>query len=302
MSAINGGFDLHLHTYWSYDACAAVEGYFRLASEKKARAIAITEHFTMDSLPDVLTAAKQYPDVRFIAGAEMTVTTSRGAIDMVCLGLPLAVPAELETIFERYRQWQRDIGELQSKSMCALGYEFSRETRLKLLRRYRPEKAIQKQGATHVSGYLLRQIFKEWGFIAKEEDFGSFMEKVYKDAPVSPYPSAKDVLPVIKKHGGVVFIAHPLHYFKRDCLTTMDALREELGFDGIECAHSTIPTELTAFYRDYCVKHKLLSTAGSDCHSTPDQARMRFAEECEFLRHCGDRSWFDEILERVTPQ
>ncbi|MFA6717391.1 MAG: hypothetical protein WCS27_18565, partial [Victivallaceae bacterium] len=242
---------------------------------------------------------KNYPDVRFIAGAEMTVNTSRGAIDMLCLGLPLKTNPELEKVFERYRCWQRLTGSIQGERMREAGYEFGTEERLRLLRIYRPEYVIEKQGATHVSAYLLRREFRRKGYIKNEDDFYAFMHKIRHGVSFPEYPPAEDVLPLMKKYGGVVFIAHPFHYFEEDSLNIMDALREELAFDGIECAHPMIPAGLSSFYRKYCVKHKLLSSAGSDCHSAPEQADMKFSPKSKFLGHAGSGIWLDEILERV---
>lgn len=295
MSTDYAEYDLHLHSHWSYDACAPVEYYFQLASQFQPRAIAITEHFTMDSLPDVVAASKKYPDVRFIAGAEMTVLTSAGSIDMVCLGLPLDTPPELEALFDRYRQWQHKIGKAISEAWKKLGIDYTEEERLFLLRQYRAEKNIAKQGVTHVNNTVQTAYWKKRGMIAEGEDL---YEKL-KMSEFPKYPAASEVLPVIRKHGGVIFIAHPLYYFKRDDVKTMDALREELGFDGIECAHTMIPPELTSVYRKYCLEHKLLSSGGSDCHSDPPHYHFNISTECEFRRHCGESAWLDEILERV---
>ena len=101
-----------------------------------------------------------------------------------------------------------------------------------------------------------------------------------------------------KAAGGVVFIAHPTGYFRKNDLKRMDEMREVLMFDGIECAHTSIPEELTPFYREYCLKHGLLSTAGSDTHSVPGN-QYRFCEHCNFACHIGDSRWKDEIFERV---
>ena len=76
-------FDLHLHTHWSYDAFSAAEDYFRLAREKKTRAIAITDHHLMDGYGDVLACAEKYPEVGYIAGSEITVNCEFGAIEIV---------------------------------------------------------------------------------------------------------------------------------------------------------------------------------------------------------------------------
>ena len=78
----------------------------------------------------------------------------------------------------------------------------------------------------------------------------------------------------------------------------MDALRELLQFDGIECAHPSVPEELTPFYREYAVKHKLLSTAGSDCHSAPTD-KHQFSTESTLGGHIGEQRWLEEIMERL---
>ena len=54
-------YDLHLHTEWSYDACAPVEYYFSRARELRLRCIAVTEHHHMDSLDEIRQACRRYP-------------------------------------------------------------------------------------------------------------------------------------------------------------------------------------------------------------------------------------------------
>ncbi|MBR2374212.1 MAG: PHP domain-containing protein, partial [Lentisphaeria bacterium] len=66
MSEATPMFDFHLHSEWSYDATAPVEYYFSEAAKRGMSHIAITEHHQMDSLPDVLAAAKKYPMVNYI--------------------------------------------------------------------------------------------------------------------------------------------------------------------------------------------------------------------------------------------
>ena len=291
-------FDLHLHSHWSYDANAPVEYYFHLAEERGARAIAITDHHTMDSLPDVLAAAERHPSVRFIPGAELTCHTSIGPVDLVCLGLPPATPPELEAIFDRYRRWQCAFGEATSRAMIRAGFPYGRAERLELLRRYRPEAAIARQGVTHVNWLIQMAEFLRLGWLRPGEE-AAFWRKITAEAEFPLYPPAEEVLPVVRRCGGLVFIAHPLHYFLRDDRRRMDRLREELGFDGIECAHTMIPPELTECYSAYARRHGLLRSAGSDCHSSPEHYRLNAGLECHFARHCGAAAWLDEIEERL---
>ena len=298
MTAGNASFDFHLHSCWSYDATCPVETYFSMAAEKGVSHIAITEHHHMDSIQDVQDAAKKYPMVNYIPAAELTVHSPAGTFDMVCLGMPIEPTAELQTVFDAYHRWQRDFGDAFSSYLTKRSFPYSREERKMLLERYRPARTIALQGITHVQfdlqrDYLIneKQLFSDAGALST----------ALKDADseLPHYPEYDWVIPAVKKAGALVFIAHPHGYFNQKDLRRMDELRELLDFDGIECAHTGIPGELTPFYRQYCLEHGLLSTAGSDTHSSP-YCRYNFCSKCTFANHIGQWRYAKEILERIT--
>ena len=63
--------------------------------------------------------------------------------------------------------------------------------------------------------------------------------------------------------------------------------------DGIECWHSRHDAETTAHYIEFCRKHSLLMTGGSDCHqkpvllgtvAIPDFVAGQFSDEGSFKR------------------
>lgn len=285
-------FDLHLHTCWSYDATAAPEAYFRRAQETGVRCIAITEHHVLDSLPEVLAIAEDYPDVRMIPAAELSVTASLGTFDLMCYGFPVPVPAELQPVLDRYHEWQRAYGAAICRGVQALGHDFSDEQRLELLQTYRPPKAIEVQGNTHVKNAVLRQYFVDRGFIASAEDYAPLLDRARQEVPFPPYPTVADVVPAIKQFGVLVAIAHPRGYFNGNDAARMDAIRDECQLDGIECAHPSVPAEYTPIYREYCVHHGMFSVGGSDCHANEHL-------ESFFARHPGAEDWLDEFLDAV---
>ena len=105
--------------------------------------------------------------------------------------------------------------------------------------------------------------------------------------------------PVVKGTGALVVIAHPYGYFKGYDVSRMDTLCEECCLDGIECVNTNnIPPEYTHLYREYCVKHGLLSTAGSDCHSDED-IQHTLAHHEGFPGYEGSDEWLDEFLDRL---
>lgn len=285
-------YDLHLHTHWSYDALVGVEDHFRRAKELGVRCIAITEHHVLDSLKEVVEVASRYPEVRAIPGAELSVTTSIGAVDLLCYGLPLEFPPELQRLLGQYHDWQRAYGHALSEVMVSLGYDFTHERRLELLRSYRPEHIVAHQGNTHVRNGVLAQYCYDRGFIADQKEYADLRRRLSQAHPLPSYPKVEDVVPVVHRCGGVVAIAHPYGYFKGDDRSRMDALREECDLDGIECAHLSVLHEYTPVYRRYCVKHGLFSVGGSDCHTRDDVQQ-------DFASHIGEDEWLDEFLERV---
>ena len=295
LSAEIARYDLHLHTWWSYDATAEVEAHFQRALELGIECIAITDHHHLDSLPFVLEMAKRFPEVRAIAAAELSVTTSLGAVDLLCYNLSTRIAdSPLGPVVARYHEWQREVGAAVSAGMCQLGYPYPDEVRLELLRTYRPEEAIELQGGTHVNNSVQRKFFLKQGFISREEEYPGLIARVAKTVTIPPYPAVEEVVEAVHAANGLVAIAHPQGYFGGADPQRMDRLREECRFDGIECAHPAIAPEYTPVYREYCLRHGLFSVGGSDAHTADDiQAMMG--------RHGGEGAWLDEFIERIGP-
>jgi predicted metal-dependent phosphoesterase TrpH len=285
-------YDLHLHTYWSYDATAEPEAHFRKARELGVRCITISDHHVLDGLEEVLEVARGYPDIRTIPSAELTVTTSIGAVDLVCHGFPETVPEPMRPVLKAYHDWQRATGAAISAGLQALGFAFSDEARMTLLKTYRPGKAISVQGGTHVKGEVIRRYCVDNGFIDNVDQYGDLMKRASAKVRFPPYPHVNNVVPVVKSVGALVTIAHPHEYFRHGDRERMDALREECRLDGVECAHPSVPPEFAARYRDYCVENGLFSTGGSDCHSNEDI-------DGKFAVHGGPDEWLDAFLARL---
>ena len=281
-------YDLHLHTEWSYDALSKVEDYFRMAQERRLRAIAITDHHLMDGYGDVLACAEKYPDVRYMSGAELTVHCPLGTFDMVCLGLPRRPEGELVAMFETYRRWQVAFGHAFSENMLRRGFPYDDDARMRLLHTYRAPHIIARQGNTHVRyATQLEHCLRE-GFFKDKAEYTA-VRNGFTGMP--DYPEYDYVLPIVKRAGGVVILAHPCDYFKPADPKQLDALREMCQFDGIECAQEGMDDDANNFYRAYCKANKLLSSGGSDLH------QPHFTEK--FARHGGPEIWLDELLERI---
>lgn len=283
-------YDLHLHSYWSYDATAAVEDHFKRAQALGVRYIAITDHHVMDAFAQVLECAARYPEITAILASEITVTTSVGGIDLLCYGFPRELTPPLQQLADFHHDWQRATGVAWSRGLQANGYEFSDADRLALLETYRPADVIALQGNTHVKNGVLSDYCVEHGFIASSEEYYDLKVRMRAQVPSPPYPSVDAVLPVLKEAGIKVAIAHPHGYFNQGDRARMDTLRQECQLDGIECAHRQVPVEFTSIYREYCIEHGLFSVGGSDSHTVGDMQEF-------FGGHGGADEWLEEFLD-----
>lgn len=292
-------YDLHLHTYWSYDATANPESYFRRARELGVRCLAVTDHHVLDSLDEVLTIAEDYPEITVIPSAELTVSTSLGSVDLLCYGFPAQSSKELQELRGIYRTWQQETGAAIPRALQALGHDFTQAQRVELLQSYRPSKALRTQGMTHVKNGVLRQYFLERGFIASQAEYSTLMGRARKTVPFPTYPHVESVVSVVKGVGALIAIAHPHGYFRGYDVSRMDQLRDECCLDGIECINKhLIPPECTRLYRAYCEQHGLISTAGSDCHADEDIPDV-FAHHQGFPHYEESGTWLDEFLDRL---
>lgn len=292
-------FDFHLHSWWSYDACAPVEYYFQRAKELGLHAFAVTDHNNNDALGEIRKVAKHYPEVGFVSGAELTACTPYGQLDLVCLGLPLEPTPEFAELQKEYRAYNQNMGDAISLLVEKLGHSYTREERKRLLEQYRPGFTLEKQGITHVRNEIQAEYMVKKSVVKTRAEFYSYLWGENRIPGLLPMtPDAEKVVRIVHQSGGLVFLAHPyLYSFKEE--KRLDALLEVLELDGIECAHSMIPAEYTAFYRQYCLKHQLLSTAGTDVHCDPPHAHLHLSDGCDMAAHLGEDSWMEEILERV---
>ena len=168
-------FDFHLHSWWSYDACAPVEYYFQRAKELGLHAFAVTDHNNNDALGEIRKVAQHYPEVGFVSGAELTACTPYGQLDLVCLGLPLEPTAEFVQLQKEYRAYNQNMGDAISLLVEKMGHSYTREERKKLLEQYRPGFTLELQGITHVRNEIQAEYMVKKSVVKTRAEFYSYL-------------------------------------------------------------------------------------------------------------------------------
>ena len=241
--------------------------------------LSITDHDSVDAQVKAITLARDY-EISYITGIELNVTfeypPSKGksgkAYSLDFLGYRYDIEnQELQNKLQLMRQ-HRDAR--ARKILENLNAEFDKVG----LERF-TEKDLENIQATvdgafgrpHIANYMVKKgIVKD-----KQDAFDKYLVKC--DVPKYPL-SLAEASGLIRNAGGVIVFAHPndpsgtsLVTITRDLLKQTKIIEDYMlkYIDGIECWHTKHDAKTSAHYIEFCRRHNLIMTGGSDCHQNP---------------------------------
>jgi 3',5'-nucleoside bisphosphate phosphatase len=245
--------DLHLHSTASDGSLSPGEliGY---AHKKKAAAIALTDHDTLEGLEEALQAGKDY-GLEVIPGLEISAQYSGGTMHILGYYIERSQPGlnqDLKLLqAARKKRNPQIVGKLQ-----ALGLPISwEEIGLKIKGQI---------GRPHIAQALLQK-----GLVSSlDEAFQKYLSKG-SAAYVDKFRFSPDkAINMILRAGGIPVLAHP---FSLNCLSLRDLYElvkalKSLGLQGVEVLYPKHTDEQTRNYFSLVKELKLLYTGGSDFH------------------------------------
>lgn len=245
-----GRCDLHIHSEFS-DSDAEVETIFKQAKEKGLACIAITDHDTLDGMSSARACSKNY-DIELIEGLELSAEHKGVEIHMLAYFVDSdnqELKAELAQVKELRRERLLWMGE--KLNSLGLGVDIE-------------ELFLKLKGAVptrlHLALYLLekgkvktlRQAFQKYLSPGRPAYRGRFKYSV------------EEAIQLIKKFGGLSFIAHP------HIISDQSWVEEfiSLGVDGLETVYPTMSFAKSSLYKNMAIKFQLLQSGGSDAHGS----------------------------------
>ncbi len=244
--------DLHTHSTASDGTCAPAE-VVRLAAGAGLRAVALTDHDTVDGLSEARAAAAGLP-IEFVPGIELAARNVPRTVDILGLWLPER-PERLERALAWLIARRAERNAEMVERLAGLGLPVSLDELL--------ASAEGTVGRPHIAKLLLDK-----GCVASlNEAFDRYIGR--KGAAYVPKVSfaAEEAVELLKSEGATVILAHPAIYDLP--IAEIEALVRRLadrGLDGIEAVYSEHSANKTREYRCLADRFGLAVSGGSDFH------------------------------------
>ncbi len=243
------GADLHLHSTAS-DGVDPPREVVKRAREAKLRTIALTDHDSVNGVPEALEWGKRL-DIEVLPGCELTAYEGERELHILGYGVD---PADtgLQMHLERFREGRRKRIHRMARQLEEAGAPIDLERVLELAGN---EGAV---GRVHVARVLL-----EAGHVSSfPEAFERFLVRGRPGYAPKRAVAPAEAIQVIHHAGGVAVLAHPAINDLTDLVPALVAA----GLDGLEVWHSLHRRDQADELFHLAERHGLLKTGGSDCH------------------------------------
>jgi hypothetical protein len=241
--------DLHIHSHFS-DGFLSPDEIVQQASQCGLRAIALTDHDTVDGLDEALTAGA-YCNVEVLTGIELSATIDDKDIHILGYLFDHHDETFRRSIElykkERFHRAEKIVGKLNKAGVRVAIEQVMAQAGKGAIGRPHIADAVVQAGYAKDVGAVFRD-YIGYG--------GSAYEDKYRISP-------EIAIRLIRDAGGVSFLAHPSIGMKQKHLYQVISA----GIDGIECTHPKHTEESTRYFQRIVHQHKLLQCGGSDCHA-----------------------------------
>lgn len=248
--------DLHTHSTAS-DGSERPSRVIELAVEAGLGVIALTDHDTLEGIPEAAEAASGL-DIELIPGVELSLEYDRGGMHMLVLWLDDG-PGPLQDRLEAIRTGRANRNVVIVERLNDLGMDVT-------LEEIEEESGGGSVGRPHIAAVLMRK-----GYVP---DIKSAFDMYLAHGKPAHVPRDRlepaDAVRLARQSGGVPILAHP-HTLNITTKEDMSELLEglvEAGLIGLESYYSSYRPHERYGYADLARRFDLVPTGGSDFHGS----------------------------------
>lgn len=288
--------DMHIHTEHS-DGNLSSSEILQYATKRGLKKLSITDHDCVDFYLDEKTI-DMLKDFDYVTGCEFVCAYGNVPIEILGYGINVKEAKKYldmygisENKIERYRSDY--IPKVFANNGIILDYDpksidFTKKSPM-VLEKIHDVILKNKEAVSFLNKENPNLVKSVSAFL--REGINNPKSKIFI-APYKLYPTYDKITALIKKLGGISFLAHPYQYGDN-----MDKVLEGVKqyVDGIECYHYTTREKAKIDYlKSFCEKNNLMISGGSDFH-------VREPNGDDLLNKLDiPEQYFDEIKARCT--
>ena len=269
--------DLHTHSTAS-DGTSSPTEVVKRANAANVKYLALTDHDTVSGIEEALDAAKGL-EITFIPGIELSTYFNKESVHV--LGFFKGHGYKDTELIDFLNSIKRKRIERAEKIVENLAKFHDIHITLE---------SIMKNGKDTIARPHIAKAIIDAGYnYDKEYIFEHF---IGNDCPAyipSVQIDTKEGVKLLKKHGAVVVLAHPVLLKKS---SFQDVLA--LGFDGLEGIYPMNSEEDTKKFLSYAKEHNLITSCGSDSHGGEDDLKHGSLGSMEM-----DEEWLTKFLTKL---
>ncbi|RJO62743.1 MAG: PHP domain-containing protein [Dehalococcoidia bacterium] len=263
--------DLHVHTNASDGKYSPAE-LVKLAAQSGLGLLAITDHDTVSGIAPALEAAKAFPDLRIIPGAEISSYAPGSEVHVLGYFIDIG-NSELLIQLAALGDSRQDRARAIVEKLRGLGLDIN-------LARVQEIAGDGSIGRPHIAQALM-----EKGYVSSfQEVFTKYIGQggpaYVERAKLTP----DEAVELIIKSGGLPVLAHPSTINNAEAVVSRLAGR---GLVGLEAYYKDYTDEQRRDMVSLAYRYKLLATGGSDFHGI-DEATEVMLGDAGVPRTCGE--------------
>jgi predicted metal-dependent phosphoesterase TrpH len=289
--------DLHMHTTYS-DGTYATEDLLKEAQNIGLNIISITDHHTVQAYYEII--KNNCYDLfknKIIVGCEFTTSYKGYTIELLGYGI------DLDTI----NKWSIDYkkrNKIVNKKKIIYSRLVDKAKRLGLtcdLGKYiesnkASDRVVYEELIKHPKNYeILGNDLLKNGSTFYRRGVSNPASKMY--IQMSDIDSCiTEIINLIHKAGGLVFVAHPHVYKMDDTIKFLESIINDYEIDGIECSHSAASISEMDELIEFCNRHKLYKSGGSDFHRNSKEVhKLGLGSSSDYISENIINDWIDKI-------
>lgn len=247
--------DLHTHSIFSDGTCTPME-IIDGAIKAGLSAVALSDHNTVDGLPDFLHAAEGKP-IEPILGTEFSVDYNGTELHMLGLFIKPEYFSQISELMQNVmlRKEQSNIDLIESLARAGIRLDYNE------IKQMTPNGKINR---AHIATAMTQK-----GYTASvAEAFETHLSKSAGHYKEPQRLTVWEILDFIRSIGSVSVLAHPFLNLSEKELTAFLPLAKAKGLIGMECYYSLYDEGTTSVSLRIANEFGLLPSGGSDFHGS----------------------------------